>query len=104
MKKKLLVLLLMGTMLLRFPIEAQAKAPDDAIFETMVKYDYYLTAGTVTDVVNGEYVTILLPDGNLYSFWGDGWQRGDIVALMMDGKGTSTIKDDAILLAQPVRR
>ena len=108
MKKKLVVTLttlaIAAVCALRLPSVAEAKSADDVIFEQMVRNDYYLSAGIITDVTNGEFVTVLLPDGNLFSFWGDGWQKGDIASIMMDGRGTPKVTDDRVLIAQPVRK
>ena len=105
MKRKIVALFLLTVIcVLRSPLTVEAKSADDVIFEQMVRNDYYLSAGIITDVTNSEFVTVLLPDGNLFSFWGDGWHKGDVAALMMDGRGTPAITDDSVLIAQQVRK
>lgn len=61
--------------------------------------DMYPTAGIVTEVdYSTDTVTFTDATGNAWSFSGtEDWMLGDGCAAIMDGRGTDTIYDDAVV-------
>ena len=62
-------------------------------------HTYYPLAGTVEIIDRKEDSVIVLDGGgNMWRFHGcDDWDYGDIVAMIMDGKGTNHVHDDVII-------
>lgn len=56
----------------------------------------YTLNATVTDVDSG-VVTCVDTDGNVWSFYGDGYNVDEMIILVMDTNHTTTIYDDMII-------
>lgn len=59
----------------------------------------YPLAGIVTEVdVRNDVVTFTTYSGNEFAFYGtEDWMEGDLVAAIMDDRGTESVYDDEIL-------
>lgn len=65
----------------------------------VVSHEYYPMCGTITDInTNEDYFIITDFNGENWIYEGiEDWQIDDIVACIMDNKGTLSIKDDSIV-------
>ena len=61
--------------------------------------DYYAMTAEVVNVSEArDIVTVEDYNGNLWEFYGaEDWHEKDCASLLMDSKGTDTIKDDEII-------
>jgi hypothetical protein len=67
--------------------------PDDS-----AKNYYAMTAEVVNVSEDRDTVTVEDYNGNLWEFYGaEDWHEKDCASLLMDSKGTDTIKDDEII-------
>lgn len=61
-----------------------------------VNPNLYAKPAIICEVGKGENL-VETPDGNLWSFWGTGYRKGDKVTVTFDSNGTETIYDDKIV-------
>ena len=61
--------------------------------------DLRVETATVTAVTE-EVVEVVTEDGNVWEFFGEGFNEGQAVQLLMDGMGTEACEDDQIVLAK----
>ena len=62
----------------------------------MMHANMYFLPGKVQKIT-GEKVTVESHDGNLWEFYGDGYECGDAIILVMDNMNTAEIYDDEIV-------
>lgn len=62
----------------------------------------YPTCGRVVEVAADDVVIVRVYSGHEYAFYGDDYEVGDTVAMIMNDRGTAVITDDEVVRAQYV--
>lgn len=93
--------LLLALVTLFFFLVVHGQRPKD-IGENLTNGWYYALTTCVVEVDrDNDIVTCEDSNGNLWEFYGcEDWQEGDCASLLMNSKGTTSIKDDEIIGAR----
>ena len=68
-----------------------------AKFDYQAECHYAIKAKVVSINSYDESVTVVDEDGEIWTFYGDGYKLGEKITLEMDSKGTNSIYDDEVV-------
>ena len=73
-----------------------------AVIMSLFMGSFYPTCGVVTHVTTDDIVTVRVYSGDEFAFYGDDYEIGDAVAMLMHDNGTDLVFDDMVVAAQYV--